>query len=465
MNTRQRRYRQKARTKLARTTAQLQKPQMPRRIDSKQVSRKSNGVSKLSRLATNKPSTEVGAGITPLPARGDNVRSFPKRSKPQTPETRARVKREALGLEQRPVSSAYQMQASKKPRGTRAKSSTLIYGMRLLILGVGIGAIAGTLMAAWDPISRQPTGREVLTTTQVQQVRTEKQPFAALSITQEILPLKAQLQTLAEQKPKLQAGMFLLDLDTGAYIDLDATSIFPSASTIKLPILLALFQDIDAGKVSLDEKLTLKPEIIGSGSGNMQYQKPGTQFTVLDTVTKMITISDNTATNMLISRLGGAEVLNQRFRSWGLTTTTISNPLPDLEGTNTTSPKELGTVMFMINQADVVSAASRDRMLDILRHTSTNTLLPHGLGAGATIAHKTGDIGSLVADVGLIEMPIGKRYIAAVMVKRPHNDPSAQELIRQLSRVAYSYLSQPVAIPSTNASPLVTAGTIGTTTH
>ncbi|GAC1457087.1 MAG: hypothetical protein NVSMB70_00590 [Chamaesiphon sp.] len=262
---------------------------------------------------------------------------------------------------------------------------------------------------------------------------------------------------MAAKNPKLHPGAFFVDLDNGAYLDWEATSTFSAASTIKLPVFVAFFQDVDAGKIRLDERLTMQPSMIGSGSGVMQYEKPGTQFTALETVKKMITISDNTATNMLIARLGGASALNQRFRSWGLTATIIHNPLPDLPGTNTTSPKDLGTVMAMVNQGDLLSLTSRDRMLDIMRRTVTNTLLTPGLGKGATIAHKTGDIGSLVADVGLIDMPIGKRYIAAVMVGRPYNDVGAKELIRKISRAAYQYFNQPTASPGVTASPSATS--------
>jgi beta-lactamase class A len=266
-------------------------------------------------------------------------------------------------------------------------------------------------------------------------------------------PLKAQIQTLVAQNPSLQPGIFIVDLDTGAYIDLDSNSTFSAASTIKLPILVAFFQDVDKGKIRLDELLTMKPEMIAGGSGDLQYKKPGTQYTALEVAKKMITISDNTATNMLIERLGGTEVLDQRFRSWGLTTTAIRNRLPDVEGTNTTSPRELASLMSIVHQGELVSLQSRDRILDIMQQTVTNSMLPKGLGAGAIIAHKTGTIGSLLADVGLVDMPTGKRYIVTVMVKRPHNDASAEELIRQISRTTYDYLSQPLTIPSTNTMP------------
>lgn len=265
-------------------------------------------------------------------------------------------------------------------------------------------------------------------------------------------PVKQTIQTLIASTTGLTTGMFFLNLDTGAYLDLAGSSSFSAASTIKIPVLVAFFQDIDAHKIRLDETLVMRPELIGAGAGEMQYKPAGSRFSALETATKMITISDNTATNMLIDRLGGAAALNQRFKSWGLTTTVIRNPLPDLEGTNTISPKDLAMLMTLVSQGDLVSMRSRDRLLDIMRRTKTNTLLPQGLGPGATIAHKTGDIGSVVGDAGLIDLPNGQRYVAAVMVKRPHNNAQAKELIRQISRQVYNHLSQP--LPNLQATPV-----------
>ncbi|NET52140.1 MAG: serine hydrolase, partial [Merismopedia sp. SIO2A8] len=199
---------------------------------------------------------------------------------------------------------------------------------------------------------------------------------------------------------------------------------------------------------------------IATGSGDMQYQQPGTQYTALEVITKMIAISDNTASNMIIARLGGAEALNQQFRSWGLATTAIRNLLPDLEGTNTTSPREIARLMSIVNQGQLLSLRSRDRLLDIMRQTQNDSLLPQGLGNGATIAHKTGNIGSVLADVGIVDMPTGKRYLIAVMVKRPHDDASAQKLIRDISRTAYDYFNEPRTTPNTTSMPTGSTATL-----
>jgi beta-lactamase class A len=251
--------------------------------------------------------------------------------------------------------------------------------------------------------------------------------------------------------------LFLIDLDNYSYLDITGSVAFPAASMIKVPILIAFFQDVDAGKIRLDEKLTMRKDMVAQGSGEMQYLQPGTQFTALETATQMIIVSDNTATNMLIARLGGIAALNERFKSWGLTTTTLKNVLPDLQGTNVASPRELASLMVRVSQGELVSMRSRDRMLSIMQRTVNNSQLPQGLGEGATIAHKTGDIGTLIGDVGLVDMPNGKRYAAAIMVKRPFNDDRAYELVQKMSSVIYQHLNGTAkgaaAIPAPSFSP------------
>jgi len=332
-----------------------------------------------------------------------------------------------------------------RSRKTRLKpmARSLLYAMRLLIVGVGIGAIAGTILSVLDPATRINSASLVSSPNVEQKAQSnQNSQSSGLYLSQELTSLKGAVQNLALASPNFTPGVFLVDLNSGGYVDINAGASFPAASTIKVPILLALFQDVDAGKIRLDEILTMQQDMVAGGSGNMQYKPVGTQFTVLELATKMITISDNTATNMLIAKLGGIDALNQRFRSWGLTTTVIRNKLPDLEGTNTTSPKELGNLLAMVNQGNLVSMQSRDRLLDIMRHTERDTLLPSGLGAGATVAHKTGDIGRMLADAGLVDMPNGKRYIATVMILRPNNDPRAEKLISAISSIAYQQFSQ-----------------------
>ncbi|OKH14945.1 serine hydrolase [Fischerella major NIES-592] len=258
----------------------------------------------------------------------------------------------------------------------------------------------------------------------------------------DISQLNTQVKALMARYSYLQPGMFFLDLDTGNYLDLNGEKIFPAASTIKFPILVALFEEVDAGRIKLNETLVMRRDLMTGGSGTLQYKHPGTKLSVLETATKMITISDNTATNMIIDRLGGKAKLNQRFRSWGLQNTVIRNLLGDFKGTNTTSAKDLVRLGALLANNQLLSDTSRYKTLDIMRRVENRSLLPAGLGKGAMIAHKTGTLGIILGDAGIIQTSTGKRYLAGIMVRRPFGDKRAKSFINQVSRLVYSYIQQ-----------------------
>jgi beta-lactamase class A len=268
---------------------------------------------------------------------------------------------------------------------------------------------------------------------------------------QDISQLNTQVKALMSRYNYLQPGIFFLDLDTGNYLDLNGEKVFPAASTIKFPILVALFQEVDAGRVKLNETLVMRRDLMTGGSGTLQYKRPGIKLSVLETATKMITISDNTATNMIIDRLGGKARLNQRFQSWGLQNTMIRNLLGDFKGTNTTSAKDLVRLGALLSNNQLLNDGSRSQALDIMRHVKNRSLLPAGLGKGAVIAHKTGTLGIILGDAGIIQTSTGKRYLAGIMVRRPFGDKRAKSFINQVSRLVYSYIEQNSVNASTSA--------------
>ena len=342
---------------------------------------------------------------------------------------------------------------------TRLKpmARTMLYILRLLIVGVGIGAIVGTALSILDPAQNNAASSSNVEQTQAQTPANNPAQNQGFYLNQEIIPLKTVVQSLVAANQNLTPGIFIADLDTGNYVDINGNKSIASASTIKLPILVAFFQDLEAGKIDTKEPLTMTKDMIASGSGDMRSKPVGSKFTTLEVADKMMRISDNTATNMLIARLGGMDELNKRFRSWGLTATTLNNKLPDVQGTNTTSAKELVQVMGMVTKGQLVSKTTSQRIIDIMAGNERRHLLPKGLGTGARIANKTGFIGAMLGDVGLVELPTGKRYVVAVMVERPRHDPRAETLIPSISRSAYQHFNQPVnmpaGVPGTNVLP------------
>ena len=321
------------------------------------------------------------------------------------------------------------------------KSSPWIVAAYAITIAVGLSTILGTvasIVSSFDTPTENATTAATVSSPR-QNDRQLDNLFAISSLGREIPTLKSRLQQLASKYPDLDPELFFVDLDTKGFVSIKGDVAIASASTIKLPILVVFFQEVDRGKISLEEQLVMTKDVIAGGSGGMQYEKPGTTFSALQTAEKMMTTSDNTATNMIVKRLGGMEKLNQHFQKYDLAGTRLRNPLPDLAGTNTTSPEDLGNLLVKIDRGKLISLRSRDRLLYIMRNIVRNTLLPEGIESDAIVAHKTGDIKSVLGDVGIVDMPNGKRYIASLLVKRPDNSPQAKEFIQEASRVAYQY--------------------------
>lgn len=278
----------------------------------------------------------------------------------------------------------------------------------------------------------------------VPEVNRNNSKFAGvISLRQEMSLLETQIKTLMSRYKSLTPGIFFLDLQTGDYLNINGEKIFPAASTIKYPVLIALFEEVDAGRIRLDETMAMQRKHFAGGSGNMRFRPAGTKFSLLETATRMMTISDNTATNMVIERLGGIAKLNQRFRTWGLEQTAMRNMLGDFGGTNRTSAKDLVRLSALVTNSNLLSDASRTQVLDIMYRCQNRRLLPSGLGKGANIAHKTGTLRFVLGDAGIIQTPSGRKYLAGILVRRPHHSPQARDFIRQVSQLVYNYLDQP----------------------
>jgi beta-lactamase class A len=328
-----------------------------------------------------------------------------------------------------------------------------LYGIRLLILGTGIAAIAGTVLSTLNPANEAAVSgaansdvTAMAPTPASQRGQTSTAIASPLPLAEELAALKTDLVALEAMTPGLSQALFLYDLDTGNYVDLNGDTAVAAASTIKVPILVAFLAAVDTGTVRLDQALTLQEEMVAGGSGDMQTHEIGSQYTALEVASEMIVNSDNTATNMMIALLGGIDALNRQFRAWGLEHTVLRNPLPDLEGTNTTSTADLVRLMTLVDQGELLSMRSRDRLLSIMQRTYNRTLIPDGLGDSSALAYnKTGDIGTALGDVALVDVANGKRYVLGLLVTRPHNDGRANELIRRVAARIHEEMSQPVS--------------------
>ena len=267
-----------------------------------------------------------------------------------------------------------------------------------------------------------------------------------------------QWESLIIKNPDLDVSAFFLSLDNKVYAEIKSDKRLSAASSIKIPILIVLLRMLEKKELHWNENLKLSKDIIGSGSGWMAYQDIGEIFPVFEVATEMIRVSDNTATNLLIKRLGGINIVNQKFKEIGLKNTQINNYLPDLDGTNITSTKDLSLAMALVDSGYLLNFSSRDIFREIMQKSKTNTLIPsgilRGLGKeskdsdyhlslkGYLVQNKTGDIGISYSDTALIQTPYNSRAFASFIVKGPFNDPRSPELIRNLSAELVPFLER-----------------------
>lgn len=370
-------------------------------------------------------------------------------TRPPHPPTGPERERHATGAvtRQRPARQRPRRRKSRSSKSSSRQpkhSSWQAIAFQGFLLSVALGLSCGLIARRWgaalstlpDASGTTPPVTSLAPSTFIAPSNPTIRPGAPID------ELNQALETLDAEYPDLQLGTVLVDISERHYAGLRAQETFPAASTIKLAVLAAVMESVDADELTLNEKLALQPTAVAGGSGTLNSQPPGTEVSVLRAAELMISTSDNTATNLLIDRLGGIEAANRRFLDWGLQHTALVNPLPDRGGENTSSPADFALLLGEIERGEILEMRSRDRFFDILSSTRNDRFLPQSLEEGDRIAHKTGTIDSLLGDVGLIDLPNGQRYIAAVMVRREHGDSDAETVIREVSRLARNYWSQ-----------------------
>ena len=236
-------------------------------------------------------------------------------------------------------------------------------------------------------------------------------------------PLAAAVQRL-ERGFSGTVGVWVHDLSARETYGLRAGETFPPASTIKLFILRELFRQVDTGAARLDEERIMTAGDIVPGSGVLKDLTPGLRLSLRDAATLMVTVSDNTATNLVIGRLG-TRTINRATADAGFTGTRLGGKLFKGRGLrSSTTPRDLGTLMSEIARGRAVSRSASAAMLDILRREQYDTIVGRFLPQDQEelaqdrrtwkIASKSGSIKRHRHDVAFVEGQ-GLRYVVALM--------------------------------------------------
>ena len=260
--------------------------------------------------------------------------------------------------------------------------------------------------------------------------------------TSEMIPLKKELHSLMHNYPQIRPAIYVWEYDQGQYVDINANEIYPAASIIKIPILVRMFKSIEANQFTIYDEMKMIEQYRSSGSGNLQYYQANRNYTMDYLAKIMIQDSDNTSTNMIMAKMGGMDDVNIGLRDWGISKTYVRTWLPDLKGTNKTTAADMAKILYNLDNPGFLNINSREYIIDYMSHVKNDRLIKAGLGEGALFIHKTGDIGIMLGDAGIVFAPNGKKYIVVILAKRPHNSYQGKEFIVKASEIIYNYITK-----------------------
>lgn len=254
------------------------------------------------------------------------------------------------------------------------------------------------------------------------------------------------LGKMAERYPG-RVAIYLKDMKTGRTWTHHADDLFPSASLIKVPVMIAAFYKIRDGHLALDEKIAITRRNRVGGSGSLKWRPDGTKLTVRQLLVHMINESDNTATKMVLDHLGIGYV-QQQFPRMGLLYTGIYEEGMSIKGgrvmhENYTTAREMASLMDKIYNGQAVDKVSSEVMLEILKKPkAVASRLAKGMPAGWDIAHKTGLLRQACHDSAIFMTPNGD-YAVTVLTGQNRSYSQAKDFITKVARVTFNHYAGP----------------------
>lgn len=264
-----------------------------------------------------------------------------------------------------------------------------------------------------------------------------KLPARATLVPPPMQSLRADLHRMVLRFPGSTA-VEIMDLTTGYHVGYNAAAVMPAASTIKVPVMVEVFKQLEAGRFDLDRRVTLLSSDKDFGSGDICYAPAGSTYSVDELLDAMIDVSDNTATNMLI-RLIGLRSVNHTMYELGLTHTHLRGYVRTdnwaVRQALQSSPADMVRLLELMAKRELVDDWSSNEMISILEGDQINTLLPEPLPQGIAIAHKTGSFFDTLNDVGIVYAT--DPYVIAVMTTHLPSLEAGRAFIRSLSLLTF----------------------------
>ena len=235
-------------------------------------------------------------------------------------------------------------------------------------------------------------------------------------------------------------GVAIEDLTTGDHFLLREDEVFAQASSIKIAVLGDLYLQAEQGKLKLTDLYTVQSSDLVPDSDIMGGLTPGvTRLTLRDLATMMVAVSDNSATNVLIDRVGMPNI-NAMLDSLGLTHTRLRRKMMDLQAAkegreNISTPREMMTLLDAVYHGKVLNKESTAAFFEMLG-TNKDSWIPRDLPADIKIANKPGSLEAVRNDSGVVFVE-GRPYVICIMTSFLRNERDGEEAISRVSLAAW----------------------------
>jgi beta-lactamase class A len=234
-----------------------------------------------------------------------------------------------------------------------------------------------------------------------------------------------------------EAGVFAADADGRALFCENEDEVFPSASLIKLPLVMTLYADAARGLLDLDESMRVGDRV--DGSGVLRHLHDVQQLSLRDLAMLAIIVSDNTATNRLIERIG-LERVGERLREWGCPQTRLSRKMYDFDAAkrgreNVMTARETVSLLQRLQRGECEDRATSDAIIAVLDQCQDRTMLLRYLPYGAKVPHKTGTLDESRNDAGIV--PGERPVIVAAFTRKLRDTGAAIAWLGMLGWCAY----------------------------
>ena len=240
-------------------------------------------------------------------------------------------------------------------------------------------------------------------------------------------------------------GLAVKDLTSGDEFLIHGDEIMPQASSIKIAVLANLYLQAQQGKVKVADEYVVRKEDLVPGSDIMQGLTPGvTRLTLRDLATMMVAVSDNSATNVLIDRLGMDNV-NAMLAKMGLHATQLRRKMMDLKAAgegreNVSTPREMMFLLDTIFRGNLLNPQMREDFIKILSTHKESALL-QGLPEDALAANKPGELEAVRNDSGIVLVK-NRPYVLCVMTTYLRDEKEGAAAIRKIAALTYSYFDR-----------------------